>query len=258
MAEPGSWAASPLQASGTRWRREAWALDCPGQGPDRPCGQGEALCVDRPDPAWAGTCAGFCAGPVDTPDPVVWTGSQPLWAFSILEVPEWQRDIPFQATGGKPARECVQRAYWLESKRSCCRCGFEGFPLHTRRTPEPDKEEKERIRNDVFSEIQQANVASDSEHRAWRMNTEGSLEKERVEKRKAQESQQEKEREIHQDVMGLVRQKTQMLQSLVELQVQPSWARLLLQPIKNSVSGPSCTSLNVLHGIRGHCTIRAT
>ncbi|CAM2114024.1 unnamed protein product [Caretta caretta] len=61
---------------------------------------------------------------------------------------------------------------------------------------------KKRTQDDVFSEILQASAASDHEQRAWKVNTGDSLDKERVDRRKAQESQQEKEREVHQGITG--------------------------------------------------------
>ncbi|CAM2107623.1 unnamed protein product [Caretta caretta] len=90
----------------------------------------------------------------------------------------------------------------------------------------------------MFSEILQAIAASDHEHRAWRMNIADSLEKERVERRKAQ---QEKEREMHQDIRELLWKQTHMLQTLVDLQVQQSWTHLPLQPIEDSILGPPYT-----------------
>ncbi|KAH1168745.1 hypothetical protein KIL84_013335 [Mauremys mutica] len=79
----------------------------------------------------------------------------------------------------------------------------------------------------MFNEILQGRAASDHKHRAWRMNTGDSLEKEKVERRKVQE----KEREMNQDIMELLRQQTQML---VYLQSQHSQVRLPLQLIENS------------------------
>ncbi|CAM2117191.1 unnamed protein product [Caretta caretta] len=95
---------------------------------------------------------------------------------------------------------------------------------------------KKRTQDD-FQETLQARAASHCEHRAWRVNTADSLEEER----EAQESQQEKDREMHQDIMGLIRHQTQTLQTLVDLQVQQSRARLPLHPTENSILGPSYT-----------------
>lgn len=44
-----------------------------------------------------------------------------------------------------------------------------------------------------------------------------SMLKAKVERKKAQEFKQEKEREMHQDLMGLLRQQTEMLWTLVDL-----------------------------------------
>ncbi|KAH1175395.1 hypothetical protein KIL84_008269 [Mauremys mutica] len=81
------------------------------------------------------------------------------------------------------------------------------------------RKRKKGTRDDTFSEILQASAASDHEHRAWRMNVADSLEKEKVERRKAQ---QEKERERHQDIKEPLWKRTHMLQTLVDLQVQQS------------------------------------
>ncbi|CAM5120479.1 unnamed protein product [Eretmochelys imbricata] len=67
---------------------------------------------------------------------------------------------------------------------------------------------KKRTWDDMFNEILHACAASDCEQRAWRVNIADSMEKERAERRK---SQQEKEWEMHQDIMGLLQQQTQML-----------------------------------------------
>ncbi|CAM2114431.1 unnamed protein product [Caretta caretta] len=58
--------------------------------------------------------------------------------------------------------------------------------------PEPDKEEKEMTRDDMFNVILSVSTTQDHEQRAWRVNTADSLEKERVDRRKVQESKQEK------------------------------------------------------------------
>ncbi|XP_074831320.1 uncharacterized protein LOC142000727 [Natator depressus] len=71
---------------------------------------------------------------------------------------------------------------------------------------------KKRTWDDVFTELLQASAALDFEHRDCRMNIGDSLEKERVERRKVQE----KEREMHQDIIRLLRQQTQILQTLVD------------------------------------------
>ncbi|CAM2105930.1 unnamed protein product [Caretta caretta] len=106
----------------------------------------------------------------------------------------------------------------------------------------------------MFSEILPASAALDHVHRAWRINIANGLEKETLERRKDQESQQ-----MHKDIMRLLRQQTQMLKSLVDLQVQQSHAPLPLQHMKNSISGPPYNSTsNIPHGNRGRCTTPAT
>ncbi|CAM2111545.1 unnamed protein product [Caretta caretta] len=117
---------------------------------------------------------------------------------------------------------------------------------------------KKRIWDDMLNEMLQASAASHREHRAWRKNIVDCLEKERVQRSKAQESQQEKEREVNQDIIGLVRQQTQILRTLVDLQVQQSWARLPLQPIEHSILEPPYPTLNIPCGIRSHCTTPST
>lgn len=68
----------------------------------------------------------------------------------------------------------------------------------------------------MFREILQANAASDLEQSAWRVNNADCMEKERPDGRKAQE----KKMELHQGIMELLLQQTQMLQTLMDLQVQ--------------------------------------
>ncbi|CAM2100851.1 unnamed protein product [Caretta caretta] len=86
------------------------------------------------------------------------------------------------------------------------------------------RRKKKRTQEDTFNEILQASVALDNEHRAWRTN---SLEKNRVERRKAQEK--ERDAPAH---TGASQTATQMLQTLVDLQIQQSHAHLPLQPIE--------------------------
>ncbi|CAM2106930.1 unnamed protein product [Caretta caretta] len=74
-----------------------------------------------------------------------------------------------------------------------------------------------------------------------------SKDKKSLERRKAQESKQEKERGMHQDIMGILRQQTEMLWTLVPPQVKESHARFPLQPIHNSMPGPPDTPLNISH-----------
>ncbi|CAM2097886.1 unnamed protein product [Caretta caretta] len=70
------------------------------------------------------------------------------------------------------------------------------------------------------------------------MNIADSLEKERADRREAQESHQEKEREMHQDIRELLRQQTQVLQTLFDLEVQQSYACLPLQSMDSISAGP--------------------
>ncbi|CAM2099354.1 unnamed protein product [Caretta caretta] len=109
-------------------------------------------------------------------------------------------------------------------------------------TPAEDQSQirrrKKRTWNYMFQEMLQACAASENMTRAWRMILGDSMEKERVERKKAWDSKQEKERGMHLDTMGFLRQKTEMLWTLVDLQLQESHACLPLQPIDNSMLGP--------------------
>ncbi|CAM2097760.1 unnamed protein product [Caretta caretta] len=94
----------------------------------------------------------------------------------------------------------------------------------------------------MFQECLQASAASENKHRAWRITLAGSMEKERVESRKAQE----KERDVQQEMLVLLKQQTELLQALADLQVQQAHAHLPPQPIENPVS-----HLHIPQGIRG-------
>ncbi|XP_044842218.1 vesicle-associated membrane protein-associated protein B/C isoform X3 [Mauremys mutica] len=117
---------------------------------------------------------------------------------------------------------------------------------------------KKRTQDDTFSKILQANAASDCEHRAWRMNMAASLEKERIERKEAQESQQEKGREMHQDAVKLFSQQTDAVDF-----VEPVGSPILGSP-PSAARGELGTgaslyhSPNVPHGIWGCCTILTT
>ncbi|CAM2106142.1 unnamed protein product [Caretta caretta] len=97
---------------------------------------------------------------------------------------------------------------------------------------------KKRTWDEIFQEILQASATSKNEIRDWRITLARRMEKERVERRKALESKQEKEWEMHQDTAGRLRKQNEMLRTLVDLQVQQSHAHLPLQPIENSILGP--------------------
>lgn len=60
---------------------------------------------------------------------------------------------------------------------------------------------KKRSQDDTFQEILQASGALNTEHRAWRITIADSLGKYGVERRKMQE----KERDMQQDILGLLR-----------------------------------------------------
>ncbi|CAM2103732.1 unnamed protein product [Caretta caretta] len=100
-----------------------------------------------------------------------------------------------------------------------------------------DSEEEEKRENmGGFREI----LATDQE--CW-ANMTDSMEKGRgEERREAQDSQQDKEREMPQDTMDLLRQQTQMLQTLADLLVQNSWTLQHLQSLMNTmVNAPYTT-----------------
>lgn len=77
--------------------------------------------------------------------------------------------------------------------------------------PDPDEEGKKWTRGDIFAEILQASAALDCEQKGWRVNIADNLVKEGVDRRYAQESQQEKDKALHQGIMAFLRQQTQML-----------------------------------------------
>ncbi|CAM2106732.1 unnamed protein product [Caretta caretta] len=91
---------------------------------------------------------------------------------------------------------------------------------------------KKRSWDDMYQEILQASAASENKTGALRITLADSLE-DRVKRRKAQE----KKRDVHQDMFVLLRQQTEMLHTLVDLEVQQSYAHLLLQSIDNSILG---------------------
>ncbi|CAM2097471.1 unnamed protein product [Caretta caretta] len=104
---------------------------------------------------------------------------------------------------------------------------------------------KKRSWKDMLQEILQASAASENGHKAWRMTLADSMEKDRVERRKAQE------KEKHMQQEKLLRQKTDMLQILVDLQAQQSHASLPLQPMENSIVGPPYTPFSIFHVASG-------
>ncbi|CAM2098329.1 unnamed protein product [Caretta caretta] len=110
----------------------------------------------------------------------------------------------------------------------------------------------------MFSEILKASAASDHEKTVWRVSISDCMKKEKVDMRKAKESQQEEEREMHQDIMELFQQQTQTLQTHVNLQVQQSWACLPLQFMENCTAAHPYTLLNIPRGIRGHIPTSTT
>ncbi|KAM7151390.1 uncharacterized protein RBU57_012054 [Macrochelys suwanniensis] len=95
----------------------------------------------------------------------------------------------------------------------CCHCN-PGSPLPY--SWSQIRRRKRRTQDDIFNEILQACTALHHEHRAWRMNFADTWRRKEW-RRKAQESQQDKETEMHQDIMRLLRQQTQMLQTLVQV-----------------------------------------
>lgn len=56
---------------------------------------------------------------------------------------------------------------------------------------------------------------------------------------------------MHQAIMGLLRQETQMLQTLVDIQGQQAWALLPLQSMENSTAAPPYSPLNSPRRLRG-------
>ncbi|XP_067420165.1 uncharacterized protein [Emydura macquarii macquarii] len=93
---------------------------------------------------------------------------------------------------------------------------------------------RKRTEDDMFQEILKASADLNTKHRAWSITLADSMARDRAERRKAQE----KERDMQQEMLVLHKQQTDMLQTLVDLQVQQSHACLPLQPIVNCFLGP--------------------
>ncbi|EMP35214.1 hypothetical protein UY3_07647 [Chelonia mydas] len=107
---------------------------------------------------------------------------------------------------------------------SCCHCSLQGFPLHTRGTPEPDKKEKDKNLDDVFSkpglyQTMSTEPGGQTLQTAWRR----------------KEWKGERPRNLSRSQWGFSGSK-HMLQTFVDLQVQQSQARLPLQSIENSTA----------------------
>ncbi|KAH1186915.1 hypothetical protein KIL84_019664 [Mauremys mutica] len=83
-------------------------------------------------------------------------------------------------------------------------------------------DEEKRTEDDMFQEILQASGASDTENRTWRITLVNRMDRDRVERRKAQE----KERDVQQGMLALLKQQKNMLETLVDLQVQQTHAHL--------------------------------
>ncbi|CAM2104927.1 unnamed protein product [Caretta caretta] len=108
-----------------------------------------------------------------------------------------------------------------------------------------------RTWDDMFSEILQTSAASDYAQRASRVDIADCVEEERADRRKTQASQQEKEREMHQDIMGLFQPQMQILQTLVDLPVHQPGAHIPSQSMENSsITLPYTLPPTIPHGTR--------
>ncbi|XP_074799612.1 uncharacterized protein LOC141981882 [Natator depressus] len=85
-----------------------------------------------------------------------------------------------------------------------------------------------RSKEDMFRELLQSSDQAKSDHRAWRETINEKLEMDSQERRQAQEQ-----------VIKLMQDQTEMLWSLIVLQVECMCAQLLLQPIQNCLPCPS-------------------
>lgn len=119
------------------------------------------------------------------------------------------------------------------------------------------RKRQKRIRENVFCEILQTRAASDYEQRVLRVYMTNNMKKEWEDKKKAQESQQVKEWEMHQDIMDLLKQQTQMLQTQVVLQVQNPRLSPVCSPWRTPWSLLSIPP-NIPCGITGHILTHTT
>ncbi|EMP25602.1 Butyrophilin subfamily 2 member A1 [Chelonia mydas] len=96
---------------------------------------------------------------------------------------------------------------------------------------------KKRTREDMFQEVLRASRASEREQRAWRVMINDKMQRDSEDRRNGQ-----------QEMITLLREQTDMLRSLIELQAEHIRARLPLQPIENCIPGPPFTGLHVTSG----------
>ncbi|CAM2101587.1 unnamed protein product [Caretta caretta] len=94
---------------------------------------------------------------------------------------------------------------------------------------------KKRTREDMFQEVLRASRASEREQRAWRVMINDKMQRDSEDRRNGQ-----------QEMITLLREQTDMLRSLIELQAEHIRARLPLQPIENCIPGPPFTGLHRL------------
>ncbi|XP_074927750.1 uncharacterized protein LOC116825581 isoform X2 [Chelonoidis abingdonii] len=96
---------------------------------------------------------------------------------------------------------------------------------------------KKRTREDMFQEVLRASRASEREQRAWRIMINDKMQRDSEDRRNGQ-----------QEMITLLREQTDMLRSLIELQAEHIRARLPLQPIENCIPGPPYTGLHISSG----------
>ncbi|XP_074873367.1 uncharacterized protein LOC142024919 [Carettochelys insculpta] len=88
------------------------------------------------------------------------------------------------------------------------------------------RRQKKRTREDMFQEVLRASRASEREQRAWRVLIDDKMQRDSEDRRNAQ-----------QEMIALLREQTDMLRSLIELQADHIRARFPLQPIENCIPG---------------------
>lgn len=104
-----------------------------------------------------------------------------------------------------------------------CKHGLH-LSLHTSREAEPDKEKKE---NDMFEEIMQTSGSANSEQRAWRITLAENGHGHSQDKRKAQENVHD----MQQEMIALLKEQSDILKNLVDLQAQQKEQTALLRSL---------------------------
>ncbi|XP_075769848.1 uncharacterized protein LOC142823165 [Pelodiscus sinensis] len=114
-----------------------------------------------------------------------------------------------------------------EGTSAAANVAFQAFPDPPEETPSQERRRKKRTREDMFQEVLRATRASEREQRAWRVMINDKMQRDSEDRRNGQ-----------QEMIALLREQTDMLRSLIELQADHVRARLPLQPIENCIPGP--------------------